>query len=155
MHNKWRAWLYFFDYCVLKTLKPLAKAWMMSVLHHWFWTLYMFRNRWWLFALLTNNYFCLLQCFCVKKYAILCVFCDFDTLSYFVANSACRTKQKIAKTRQQLFCFTQELPKVTRNGIAVTTVSIMWHFVFRMFCTLLPVSCAHVDHTKNTHTQNQ
>ena len=45
--------------------------------------------------------------------------------------------KKIRKTRQQLFCFTQERPKVTQNGIALMLCqlcSILCVSGFALFC---------------------
>ena len=139
----------FFRLFFFKWVKSLAKgcAWS-GALNHWLWTV----------CRLTNDDDCLhcqlllILAFCnvcvCGKCATLCVFVDFDTF-HSVANSACTSNNQQNwknKTTTILFhkrpiqgCTEWHCGHADANYVVF---SVSW------FCTLLPVSCAHVGHTK-------
>ena len=115
----------------------------------------MFQNRWWLFALLTNNYFCLLQCVCVKKCTILCVFCDFYCLSLFCGQQRMQNKRKNWKNKARTILIRKRVSKgnaewhCDHNDVNNVTFCVSW------LCTPLPCDVCVLWPTKHAQTQNQ
>ena len=150
-----RVFVSFFSAYFLKRSNAWPRHEWLSVLNHWLWTLYTFKNQWYLFALLTNNYFCLLQCVCVKKYTILCVFCDFYCLSLFCGQQHMQNKRKNWKNKARTILIRKRVSKgnaewyCDHNDVNNVTFCVSW------FCTPFAVSCVHVMANKTcTYTKS-